>query len=132
MAFQQPLPCVTVSCSVVSLRRALCHWTISYADAKPLISFDSALQVSCAHTRGLFRCNCLSGLIVPGLFLLLEAPVPGSKRWMCACQLCFEWVSSRRTDRRVIASSEISIASVLEEEPTFCFLFFIKTEHLNG
>lgn len=34
---------------------ALCDWTISYADVVPLISFDSALHVSCGldyvHTR---------------------------------------------------------------------------------
>lgn len=40
-----------------------------------------------ARTRGLFRSNCLSGLIVPGLFLLLEAPVHGSKHHMCVSAL---------------------------------------------
>lgn len=47
----QPLPCVT--CTVVT--GALCDWSSSYANALPLISFDSALHISCGldyvHTR---------------------------------------------------------------------------------
>lgn len=40
-----------------------------------------------ARTQGLSGCNCLSGLIFPpvGLFLLLEAPVAGSKLWVPVC-----------------------------------------------
>lgn len=80
-----PLPCVTWKCSVLSLQglfvtqpfhmQMLCLWFL-------LIRHFTLAVDQAMCTWGLFRCNCFSGPNCPGLFLLLEAPVCGSKHLM--------------------------------------------------
>ena len=81
---------------------ALCDRNISNANAVPLISFDSALHVSCGlhnvHMRGCSRVIAFLRPNCRGLFLLLEAPVCGSKHLMCVSALFQVGVLIQHTD----------------------------------
>lgn len=69
------------------------------------------------RTQGLFRCNCLSGLIVPGCSCVWKH-LCEDQSIRRVCQLCFKWLSSQHTHREVIASPEMSKSRVWRDERT--------------